>query len=76
MVPRGGKQDMNQNEPEKRTAAEAVRGFLSVVVGKKLGLKLESTKRDDGQRTYTGLARINHKTTAILKSTANSSLPA
>lgn len=32
--------------------AHSVRGFLSAVVGKKLGLKLESTKRDDGQRVY------------------------
>ena len=30
----------------------SVRGFLSAQVGKKLGLKLESTKRDDGQRVY------------------------
>ena len=29
-----------------------LRGFLSAVVGKKLGLKLESTKREDGQRVY------------------------
>ena len=30
----------------------SVRGFLSVQVGKKLGLKLESTKGGDGQRVY------------------------
>lgn len=30
----------------------SVRGFLSAQVGKKLGLKLESTKRADGQRLY------------------------
>jgi hypothetical protein len=30
----------------------SVRGFLSAQVGKKLGLKLESTKREDGQRIY------------------------
>ena len=30
----------------------SVRGFLSAHVGKKLGLKLESTKREDGQRVY------------------------
>ncbi|HWP84868.1 MAG TPA: DUF3489 domain-containing protein [Terriglobia bacterium] len=30
----------------------SVRGFLSAVVGKKLGLKLESRKREDGQRVY------------------------
>ena len=30
----------------------SVRGFLSAQVGKKLGLKLESTKREDGQRVY------------------------
>ena len=30
----------------------SVRGFLSAQVGKKLGLKLESTKREDGQRLY------------------------
>lgn len=30
----------------------SVRGFLSAQVGKKLVLKLEDTKRDDGQRVY------------------------
>ena len=30
----------------------SVRGFLSAQVGKKLGLKLESIKREDGQRVY------------------------
>ena len=30
----------------------SVRGFLSAQVGKKLGLKLVSTKREDGQRVY------------------------
>ena len=30
----------------------SVRGFLSAQVGKKLGLKLESTKSDGGQRKY------------------------
>ena len=30
----------------------SVRGFLSAQVGKKLGLKLGSTKREDGQRVY------------------------
>jgi hypothetical protein len=30
----------------------SVRGFLSAQVGKKLGLKLQSTKREDGQRIY------------------------
>jgi hypothetical protein len=32
--------------------AHSVRGFLSAVVGKKLGLKLESSKDDDGHRVY------------------------
>jgi hypothetical protein len=32
--------------------AHSVRGFLSAVVGKKLGLKLESSKSEDGQRVY------------------------
>jgi hypothetical protein len=32
--------------------AHSVRGFLSAVVGKKMGLKLESTKREDGKRLY------------------------
>ena len=32
--------------------AHSVRGFLSAVVGKKMGLKLESSKREDGQRLY------------------------
>ena len=30
----------------------SVRGFLSGQVGKKMGLKLKSTKREDGQRVY------------------------
>jgi hypothetical protein len=30
----------------------SVRGFLSAQVSKKLGLKVESTKREDGQRVY------------------------
>ena len=32
--------------------AHSVRGFLSAVIGKKLGLKLESSKREDGNRVY------------------------
>ena len=32
--------------------AHSVRGFLSAVVTKKRGLKLESSKREDGQRVY------------------------
>ena len=30
----------------------SVRGFLSGTVGKKMGLKVESTKREDGERIY------------------------
>ena len=30
----------------------SVRGFLSGAVGKKMGLKLESTKAEDGERNY------------------------
>jgi len=30
----------------------SVRGFLSGTVGKKMGLTVESTKRDDGERLY------------------------
>ena len=30
----------------------SVRGFLSAQVGKKLGLKLEATKQENGQRIY------------------------
>ena len=32
--------------------ANSVRGFLSGTVGKKMGLKLKSSKRDDGKRLY------------------------
>ena len=32
--------------------AHSVRGFLSAGVGKKMGLELASTKREDGQRVY------------------------
>jgi hypothetical protein len=32
--------------------AHSVRGFLSGSLGKKMGLAIESTKRDDGQRVY------------------------
>jgi hypothetical protein len=33
--------------------AHSVRGFLSGTLGKKMGLQVESAKRDDGQRVYT-----------------------
>jgi hypothetical protein len=33
--------------------AHSVRGFVSGTLGKKMGLTVESTKRDDGQRVYT-----------------------
>jgi hypothetical protein len=32
--------------------AHSVRGFLSGALKKKLGLRVDSTKRDDGERTY------------------------
>jgi hypothetical protein len=32
--------------------AHSVRGFLSAVAGKRLGLKLTSARREDGQRVY------------------------
>ncbi len=32
--------------------AHSVRGFMSAQIGKNLGLKLESTKHEDGQRIY------------------------
>jgi hypothetical protein len=32
--------------------AHSVRGFISGTLGKKVGLKIESTKREDGQRVY------------------------
>ncbi|MBI4911052.1 MAG: DUF3489 domain-containing protein [Acidobacteria bacterium] len=32
--------------------AHSVRGFLSGTVGKKMGLKVESTRREDGERLY------------------------
>ena len=32
--------------------AHSVRGFLSGTLRKKMGLKLESTKREDGDRVY------------------------
>jgi hypothetical protein len=33
--------------------AHGVRGFISGTLGKKMGLKVESTKREDGVRVYT-----------------------
>ena len=30
----------------------SVRGFLSGTIGKKMGLKVESTKSEDGERNY------------------------
>ena len=32
--------------------AHSVRGFISGTLGKKMGLKVDSTKRDDGTRVY------------------------
>lgn len=32
--------------------AHSVRGFISAVAGKKMGLKVASARRDDGQRVY------------------------
>lgn len=32
--------------------SHSIRGFLSAQVTKKMGLKLQSTKREDGQRVY------------------------
>ncbi len=32
--------------------AQSVRGFISGTMGKKMGLKVESTKREDGRRVY------------------------
>ena len=32
--------------------AHSVRGFLSGTIGKKMGLKVTSTKAEDGDRTY------------------------
>jgi hypothetical protein len=32
--------------------AHSVRGFISGTLGKKMGLKIESTKREDGERVY------------------------
>jgi len=33
--------------------AHSVRGFISGTLGKKMGLTVESTKREDGERVYT-----------------------
>ena len=33
--------------------AHSVRGFISGTLGKKMGLEVESAKRDDGERVYT-----------------------
>jgi len=33
--------------------AHSVRGFISGTLGKKMGLEVESTKREDGSRVYT-----------------------
>ena len=32
--------------------AHSVRGFISGTLGKKMGLKVDSTKREDGERIY------------------------
>ena len=42
------------NELMKATGwqAHSVRGFLSGTLGKKMGLKVDSSKRPDGERSY------------------------
>ena len=37
--------------------AHSVRGFISGSLTKKMGLKIESAKREDGQRAYYTLAQ-------------------
>jgi hypothetical protein len=33
--------------------AHSVRGFISGALGKKMGLKVDSVRREDGERVYT-----------------------
>ena len=42
-------------DPMKATGwqAHSVRGFISGALGKKMGLKVDSVRREDGERVYT-----------------------
>jgi len=52
LLQRPGGASLTEIKQATRWQAHSVRGFLSGVIKKKLGLRLASTKRADGERAY------------------------
>lgn len=52
LLKRPGGASLQQLQKATGWQAHSVRGFLSGGLKKKMGLRIDSTKRDDGQRTY------------------------
>ena len=52
LVKRSGGATLKQLMKATGWQAHSVRGFLSGTLGKKMGLKIESSKRNDGERVY------------------------
>ena len=52
MLKRKGGATMAEIQKSTEWQAHSVRGFISGALGKKMGLKVESTKNDAGERCY------------------------
>jgi hypothetical protein len=52
LLKRSGGASLQQLQKATGWQAHSVRGFLSGVLKKNMGLRIDSTKRDDGERTY------------------------
>jgi hypothetical protein len=52
LLKRPGGASLQQLQKATGWQAHSVRGFLSGALKKKMGLRVDSTKRDDGERTY------------------------
>ena len=52
LLKRSGGASLQQLQKATGWQAHSVRGFLSGALKKNMGLRIDSTKRDDGERTY------------------------